>query len=138
MLCIVNIENGNFIDCCTKNLASILPLHSRHFACLPIEVDPLDEFYGVFGIGCLNFVRLSLVPNNECTLGYGKQRNKVTHFLDASHIYGSSLTTSRELRTFRGGRLHMLNDFGRDLLPITSDQRSCPIPGNTCFKSGIF
>lgn len=86
----------------------------------------------------MNFVRLSLAPNNECRASYGKQRSKVTHFLDASAVYGSSVETARELRVFKGGKLRMLNDFGRDLLPLTADKHACEsdAPGKTCFKSG--
>lgn len=105
---------------------------------MPITVEPHDEFYAHFGIRCMNFVRLSLAPNTDCRAGYGKQRSKVTHYLDASPVYGSSMETARELRLFRGGKLRMFNDFGRDMLPLTSDRSACgnDDPSMTCFKSG--
>ncbi|XP_064556463.1 chorion peroxidase [Drosophila montana] len=131
-------ENGGLVQCCSPGGKSILPPEKRHFACLPIPVSENDEFYSAFGVRCLNLVRLSLAPSADCQLGYGKQRSKVTHFLDASPIYGSNEQSARDLRTFHGGRLHMFNDFGRDLLPLTSDKDACGSaePGNTCFKSG--
>lgn len=115
-----------------------MPPERRHFACMPIAVEPHDEFYANFGIRCMNFVRLSLAPNMDCRATFGKQRSKVTHFLDASPVYGSSLETARELRLFKGGRLRMFNDFGRDMLPLTNDKSACgnDDPSMTCFKSG--
>ncbi|KAM7364696.1 chorion peroxidase [Cochliomyia hominivorax] len=134
----VRLENGEFVQCCAPNNVAVLPPERRHFACFPIEVDPNDEFYSVFGVRCMNFVRLSLAPNTDCRASYGKQRSKVTHFLDASAVYGSSAETARDLRLFKGGKLRMLNDFGRELLPLTDDKNACEsnAPGKTCFKSG--
>lgn len=116
----------------------MLPPERRHFACFPIEISPNDDFYGIFGIRCMNFVRLSLSPNMDCRASYGRQRSKVTHFLDASAVYGSSKETARELRLFQGGKLRMFNDFGHDLLPLTQDKQACNVdtPGFKCFKSG--
>ncbi|BFG00490.1 chorion peroxidase [Drosophila madeirensis] len=134
----VRLEDGDLVQCCSPGGKEALNPQQSHFACMPISVDPDDEFYSAFGVRCLNLVRLSLVPNPDCQLGYGKQMSKVTHFLDASPVYGSSQEAARELRSFRGGRLRMLNDFGRDLLPLTSDKKSCPSEeaGKSCFKSG--
>uniref|UniRef100_A0A1I8PRJ4 Chorion peroxidase n=1 Tax=Stomoxys calcitrans TaxID=35570 RepID=A0A1I8PRJ4_STOCA len=134
----VRLESGQSVQCCTENNADVLPPHQRHFACMPIPVEMNDEFYAHFGIRCMNFVRLSLAPNTDCRAGYGKQRSKVTHFLDGSAIYGSSVETARELRLFRGGKLRMFNDFGRDMLPLTTDKGACgnDDPSATCFKSG--
>lgn len=134
----VRLENGELVECCSPNGAGMLPPEKRHFACMPIPVEADDEFYSVFHVRCMNFVRLSLSPNTECKMQYGKQRSKVTHFLDASPVYGSSWDTARELRTFHGGRLRMFDDFGRDLLPLSNDKKACESdePGKTCFKSG--
>ncbi|XP_073819584.1 chorion peroxidase [Musca autumnalis] len=134
----VRLERGESIQCCAPNNRGVLPPEQRHFACMPISVEPHDEFYANFGIRCMNFVRLSLAPNTDCRATFGKQRSKVTHFLDASPVYGSSLETARELRLFKGGKLRMFNDFGRDMLPLTNDRSACgnDDPSMTCFKSG--
>uniref|UniRef100_T1GRJ0 Heme peroxidase n=1 Tax=Megaselia scalaris TaxID=36166 RepID=T1GRJ0_MEGSC len=67
----------------------------------------------------------------------GIQRSKVTHSLDGSPIYGSSLAKAKNLRTFRLGKLKMFNDFGRYLLPLTTEKDECTDDsGKTCFKSG--
>ncbi|EDW83073.1 uncharacterized protein Dwil_GK22657 [Drosophila willistoni] len=134
----VRLENGDLVQCCSPGGKVKLSPQETHFACMPIPVEPDDEFYAAFGVRCLNFVRLSLVPNPNCQLGYGKQLSKVTHFLDASPVYGSSEEAGRELRSFRGGRLRMLDDFGHDLLPLTNDKKACNTdePGKSCFKAG--
>uniref|UniRef100_A0A034VZV8 Chorion peroxidase n=2 Tax=Bactrocera dorsalis TaxID=27457 RepID=A0A034VZV8_BACDO len=134
----VRLEGGELVECCAANGAQALPEHKRHFACMPIMVSPDDDFYGTFNVRCMNFVRLSLAPNTDCKVGYGKQRSKVSHFIDASTVYGSSEATARELREFNGGRLRMSKDFGRDLLPMISDKKACESddPGKTCYKSG--
>ncbi|KAH8359774.1 hypothetical protein KR093_008713, partial [Drosophila rubida] len=131
-------EQGGLVQCCTEGGKSMLPKEKTHFACLPIAVAANDEFYGAFGVRCLNMVRLSLVPSPDCQLSYGKQRSKVTHFLDASPIYGSHEQAMRELRTFRGGELSMLHEHGRELLPLTDDKSACGggESGKTCFKAG--
>ncbi|ALC46682.1 Pxt, partial [Drosophila busckii] len=130
--------NGGLVQCCSEGGKSVLPAQQRHFACLPIEVSKDDEFYRAFDVRCLNLVRQSLVPSADCRMSYGKQHSKVTHYLDASPVYGSNEQVARDLRTFQGGRLRMLNDFGRDLLPLTEDKNSCSStePGKTCFQSG--
>ncbi|XP_053964622.1 chorion peroxidase [Anastrepha ludens] len=134
----VRLENGELVECCTPNGGHALPPHKRHFACMPITVAEDDEFYSTFNIRCMNFVRLSLAPNIDCKLSYGKQRSKVTHFIDASPVYGSSEETARELREFNGGRLRMSKEFGRELLPLTSDKGSCDSHDESkiCYKSG--
>lgn len=134
----VRLEDGNLVQCCSPEGKLALSPHERHFACMPIHVDPEDEFFASFGVRCLNFVRLSLVPSPDCQLGYGRQLSKVTHFIDASPVYGSSEQASRDLRAFQGGRLEMLNDFGRELLPLTNDKKACPSEeaGKSCFNSG--
>lgn len=126
------------MQCCSPEGKVALSPQQSHFACMPIHVEPDDEFFSAFGVRCLNFVRLSLVPSPDCQLSYGKQLTKVTHFVDASPVYGSSDEASRSLRAFRGGRLRMMNDFGRDLLPLTNDKKACPSEeaGKSCFHSG--
>ncbi|KAH8383684.1 hypothetical protein KR009_010037 [Drosophila setifemur] len=134
----VRLEGGDLVQCCSPEGKGTLSPQESHFACMPIHVDPEDEFFAAFGVRCLNFVRLSLAPSPNCQLGYGRQLSKVTHFVDASPVYGSSEEASRGLRSFRGGRLRMLDDFGRDLLPLTNDKKSCPSEeaGKSCFASG--
>lgn len=134
----VRLENGEAIECCAPDGSGPLPPQQSHFACMPIPVESHDEFYAHFNQRCINFVRLSLAPNSHCKMGYAKQRSKVTHYVDASPVYGSNQQTAKVLRTFRGGKLRMFDDFGRDLLPLTKEREACASNdnGDVCFKSG--
>lgn len=134
----ITLGNGKGISCCTKDGSDMLPPHLMHYACLPIPVPADDYFYGKFNQKCINFVRSSLAPQDECKMSYGKQLSKVTHFLDASMIYGSDSKTQAELRLFRHGRLRMMNDFGHDLLPLTQEKDACLTmeKGSACFFAG--
>lgn len=64
--------------------------------------------------------------------------NKITHFIDGSVIYGSSGDQNSELRSFNGGRLEVMDDFGRELLPLSKDTEACLTmeQGSACFTSG--
>lgn len=130
---------------------------------MPIALEPDDEFYSQFDQGCMNFVRSALAPDGHCELSYGKQVkkscksysklceysidkwhlmvklkiSKVTHFIDASVIYGSDAEKLSEVRSFQGGRLRMLDDFGRQLLPLTVDKKTCvSLDKGPCFFTG--
>lgn len=67
------LGDGSAIRCCTKDGRRVLPHESLHFACLPILIEPDDDFYSQFDQGCMNFVRSSLAPDGQCQLSYGKQ-----------------------------------------------------------------
>lgn len=67
------LGDGSSIRCCTKDGRSVLPRDALHFACLPILIEPDDDFYGQFDQGCMNFVRSALAPDGQCQLSYGKQ-----------------------------------------------------------------
>lgn len=64
--------------------------------------------------------------------------NKITHFIDGSVIYGSNTDQCAELRSFNGGRLDVMEDFGRELLPLSKDKDACLTmeQGSACFTSG--
>lgn len=135
-------DRGNSISCCTAGDFQVIPEAHRHPACMPIKVSQHDEFYNQFGRGCINFVRSALAPNPECRFNYGQQISKVTHFLDGSVIYGSDDRTEQSIREHSGGRLRMLQDFHRQLLPLAT-QGDTPDectrkerPDNACFVSG--
>uniref|UniRef100_A0A7G3ADF7 Putative chorion peroxidase n=1 Tax=Lutzomyia longipalpis TaxID=7200 RepID=A0A7G3ADF7_LUTLO len=129
-------RDGTPISCCSEDGTRTLPPSQSHFACMPIPISADDEFYAQFNQRCMNFVRSAIAPN--CRLGPARQFDRVTHYLDGSPIYGSNEQTEADLRTFEGGRLRMLNDFGRDLLPLSQDPQFCAQiqPGSVCFQGG--
>lgn len=69
----IRTADGKDISCCTEDGSAPLSPNQRHYACLPIEIEPHDEFYEHFKQGCMNFVRSALAPDAGCKLGYGKQ-----------------------------------------------------------------
>lgn len=60
-----------------------------------------------------------MAPRIDCSLGYADQMNALTHWIDASNIYGSTEEQTRQLRLFQGGLLRFseLGD-GKMLLPL--------------------
>lgn len=128
--------DGKRVRCCSDDGSSILPPHLSHFACMPIHIENDDPFYSMFGQRCMNFVRLSIVPDHYCKLGYAKTLSKVTHYIDGSAIYGSDSKTQSELRSFQHGQLKMFMDFNRQLLPLNPNSEDCLVSGSACFLAG--
>ncbi|CAB3235173.1 unnamed protein product [Arctia plantaginis] len=132
---VFNTGNGSAISCCTES-GSLLPPELQHFACAPIVAATDDPFYSDFGQTCLNFVRVQIAPASDCSIGYGKQMNGVTHFADLSHIYGSSREKLSSLRAAEG-LLNTFNDYGRELPPLTERKECMSVAeGAACFESG--
>lgn len=49
------------------------------------------------------------------------------------------MKTQSDVRSFQGGRLRMLDDFGRQLLPLTADKKTCmSLDKGPCFFTGKF
>ena len=64
--------------------------------------------------------------------------NQVSHFLDGSTIYGSTLEKSRELRSFEGGKLQSEFRNNREYL-LTADTEPASLCLSTkCYSSGNF
>nr|AAT27427.1 chorion peroxidase [Aedes aegypti] len=129
-------KHGQAIECCTPNCTAPLFGPHRHFACFPIEVPPNDPFYSRFGVRCLNLVRIRLAQGPECQLGYAKQADLVTHFLDASTVYGSTNDVAAELRAFQQGRLKDSFPNGIELLPFARNRTACVPWARVCYEGG--
>uniref|UniRef100_A0A1B6MCZ0 Peroxidase n=1 Tax=Graphocephala atropunctata TaxID=36148 RepID=A0A1B6MCZ0_9HEMI len=99
------------LDCCVSRSQG-LPN-----ACLPIQVPNNDPFYSQHKRMCLNFVRSLTTNDLGCKLSPHQQIALVTHFVDASLVYGSDEDTARSLRTFTQGKLRV---------QVTSDDREFP------------
>lgn len=124
------------VECCTKDGAHVLQGDQSHFGCLPIKVSPHDPFYSKFGVRCLNFVRLELARNGHCKLGYAKQVSKVTHFVDASTVYGSNEELAVALRTFQKGQLRNSFPAGIQFPPLNRNPNVCEPWAKVCFEAG--
>lgn len=63
--------------------------------------------------------------------------NQVSHFLDGSAIYGSTLKQSRELREFEGGRLRVHTEKNQEYLPVGGVEILSECTEN-CYNSGNY
>ena len=68
----------------------------------------------------MNFARSLSSPSLKCTLEERQQMNQISHWLDASSIYGSSIHEAAPLREKFGGRLKVSAQVGsrRGMLPV--------------------
>ena len=123
---IMKTANNQDIDCCRSGAAA------DEF-CAPIDIPAEDPRLG--GSSCMNLVRTVPAPALDCGVRYREQLNQITHWLDASNIYGSDLAEQRRVRAGRGGRLLSADgpDFGSPLLP-SDPSSSCEV--GTCFRAG--
>lgn len=92
---------GQGLVCCDDRTQNPI----NHHACFPIIMTNNDPFYARFNQRCMHFVRSSPATVNGCSLGPREQMNALTHLMDASMIYGSSVERTKQLREFRGGKL---------------------------------
>lgn len=70
--------------------------------CLPISINSTDALR----ITCMPFVRSSATVDLDCTSDQREQLNLNTAFIDASQVYGTSVTISNSLRTMEGGNFN--------------------------------
>lgn len=131
--------NGSVPRCCKDGGRDFVPKEFLHPECFPISVPKNDPFYGPKGIRCLDFVRSSPAPRDDCALGWREQLNQVSAYIDGSPLYGSSATKSDKLRLFRNGMLQ----YGRvhqrrPVLPPERKDELCRggAVSTDCFKSG--
>jgi peroxidase len=131
---VVEID-GVQIDCCSESKNTDLE-EAKAAVCLPIKIPKNDAFFKG-KTDCMNFKRSKVSIDIECQPGTYQQINQITHWLDGSNIYGSSLEESNSLRTFQDGLLktHEGSD-GAELLPIDkSESKECA--GDQCYYAGI-
>ncbi|CAG7729964.1 unnamed protein product [Allacma fusca] len=121
------------VDCCKDSSGY------GHPACFPIAIPPNDPYLEG---ECMNFVRSMIAPRITCDFGHADQLNQLTHWLDASQIYGNTADQGESLREFSGGLLRITRDpQGRHLLPLDLlDQEECAgstgSSGLHCFIAG--
>ena len=83
--------------------------------CIPIEVPRSD----VLPTRCINLVRSIAVNNLECSGGPIEQLNQISHWFDASNIYGSVPSVQAQVRSFKDGLLDtIIGADGKEQLPI--------------------
>nr|XP_033333242.1 peroxidase-like isoform X3 [Megalopta genalis] len=128
------VSSGKPISCCRSDGNTLSPRHV-HPDCAAITVPDQDPVYGKHYIRCINYVRSLPVLRSECTFGPVEQMNQASHFLDGSMIYGSTVSKSRELRAFEGGRLRVHSNNNREFLPVGGSEIGSVCRGG-CYDSG--
>ncbi|XP_047517441.1 uncharacterized protein LOC125057685 [Pieris napi] len=131
--------NGSVPRCCKDGGRDFIPKEFLHPECFPIAVPLSDPFYGPRGVRCLDFIRSSPAPQEDCRIGWREQINQVSAYIDGSPLYASSARQSDKLRLFRNGMLQ----YGRvqqrrPLLPTERRDELCRggALSADCFKSG--
>ncbi|XP_041978631.1 chorion peroxidase-like [Aricia agestis] len=131
--------NGSVPRCCIDGGRDFVPKEFMHPECFPIPVPASDPFYGPRGVRCLDFVRSSPAPRDDCALGWREQFNQVSAYIDGSPIYASSARQSDKLRLFRNGMLlYGRVQFRRPASPLDQKDELCRggAVSTECFKSG--
>ncbi|KAK3926527.1 Chorion peroxidase [Frankliniella fusca] len=88
--------------------------------CDRISVPADDPFYSRFGVRCIGVERSGSSP---CATRAHEQVNLVTHWLDASFVYGSTQHAALHLRERRGGRLRTQFIQAEEFLPRSATGR---------------
>ncbi|XP_043280345.1 peroxidase-like isoform X2 [Venturia canescens] len=130
--------NGQFPQCCLNGGMGFLLPEFMHPDCLPIPVSPQDSYLGPLGVRCLEFVRSSPAPRENCAFGSREQLTQATSYLDASMVYGSSVEHSDNVRLFRHGWLQyglLQAHQPASSLPETDSCRQGSV-STKCFKAG--
>ncbi|KAL0851618.1 hypothetical protein ABMA28_007396 [Loxostege sticticalis] len=126
-------ENSSSLSCCDSS-------QPPHPECFPVELDVQDPFYQEYNLTCMEFVRSAPAPT--CHFGPREQMNQATAFIDGSTVYGYESVRATQLRTLTAGRLRMLRDGARDLLPPATDPsdpcntEQMAQEGRYCFMTG--
>jgi len=87
------------IQCCGRNGA--FPATFDAEKCSPIRMSANDPFWGGRKT-CMNFARSLSSPSLKCELQTREQLNQITHWIDGSNIYGSTVDEAMYLRSARG------------------------------------
>ncbi|EFX71633.1 hypothetical protein DAPPUDRAFT_111566 [Daphnia pulex] len=119
-------RDGSSYDCCSTTIKDGNGTSSLHHPeCLPIAIRSDDPIYSLLGssqLTCMNFIRSAYGNNLDGTSpGMRSQINSVTHWIDASHVYGSTIEKANELRDTTSGRGRLktsVDSNGRQMLPM--------------------
>jgi len=87
------------IQCCGRNGA--FPATFDAEKCSPIRMATNDPFWRGRKT-CMNFARSLSSPSLKCELQTREQLNQITHWIDGSNIYGSTVDEAMHLRSTRG------------------------------------
>uniref|UniRef100_A0A8D8QJA5 Peroxidase n=1 Tax=Cacopsylla melanoneura TaxID=428564 RepID=A0A8D8QJA5_9HEMI len=133
-----SVPKGDGISCCSKD-GKVLEAFSD--VCMPILVPKTDAFYSKFGVECIDMVRTKTTDDIGCPLTPVQQVIDLTHFIDASPVYGSNKTIADSLRLFEKGQLRFQIGKKGGMYPPNHPQprEQCDIRDNepeVCYVAG--
>jgi len=135
---------NNAASCCGRNGA--FPATFDAEKCAPIRMFSDDPFWKGRKT-CMNFARSLSSPGLKCELSTREQLNQITHWIDGSNIYGSTLEEARYLIGDRGKLKMSSQSRGRtNNLPSCAGEQKGKVTGcdvcgskrNDCFFAGDF
>ncbi|CAA9993292.1 unnamed protein product [Nesidiocoris tenuis] len=112
-------------QCCSPDGRLQIPHDRAPAQCYPIEIPGDDPLYSKFGQMCMNFMRSTTDVDRGCAPPHAQAHEQmvtVTHYLDASLVYGSDLQTAAALREGNGGRLKVDVRGGRQWPPPAANK----------------
>nr|CAD7428260.1 unnamed protein product [Timema monikensis] len=134
-----SLMTNSTLKCCGEN-GEVITSSDANEACISIDVPVNDSFYSQFNVRCLNVVRSMTTLNKKCRLGPAEQFSAVTHFLDASFVYGSEQLLADSLRLRQGGLLKtQKTKDGRHFLPNSKEPtKDCDVESedSVCYEAG--
>ncbi|XP_060838351.1 peroxidase [Rhopalosiphum padi] len=110
------------IRCCDDN--GRLLSNNPDVHCFPITIPEDDPVFSKFHRECMNFVRSTTDQETGCNAGNkpAEQLVVVSHWMDASFVYGSSQRLADTLREGIGGRLRVEFRDGRPWPPAAANK----------------
>ncbi|XP_050537896.1 peroxidase [Daktulosphaira vitifoliae] len=110
------------IRCCDDN--GRLLSNNPDVHCFPITIPEDDPVFSKFNRECMNFVRSTTDLETGCNAGNqpAEQLVVVSHWMDASFVYGSSQRLADNLREGIGGRLRVEFRDGRPWPPAAANK----------------
>ncbi|XP_014293942.1 peroxidase isoform X2 [Halyomorpha halys] len=131
---LIVMEWGQIISHDTTHI-SVLPAQ-----CMPIQVPANDPYFNRFNQTCLNFIRSVTTTDYGCSLTPQQQLAMVTHFVDASFIYGSTDYIANLIRNGTGGKLAVQRTPDGRIFPpnVPNATHYCDVSMDTetCYLAG--
>jgi len=100
-------ENNITVFCCfaeQSDAAALCPCSNPSNACINMPVPSSDSYYGTYNADCIPLKGSQLSQVDGCDHTPREQVNKLTAYIDASGVYGSSMELLGYLRDSSSGK----------------------------------
>ncbi|XP_014291722.1 peroxidase [Halyomorpha halys] len=112
------------VQCCSPDGRILIPYGQAPSSCFAIEIPGDDPLFHKYGQMCMSFSRSTTDADIGCKPPHQPQEQIVTvsHYMDASLVYGSTPETAAALRQGFGGRLVVEVRDGRQWPPPAANK----------------